>query len=170
MLRIASLALALGITWLLWSGHYTPLLLGLGLLSIVIVLIVTRRMNAIDEEGVPVQLAGSIFSYWMWLIVQIFKSNLQVARVVLSPRLNISPTLVKVPARQKSELGQVLFANSIILTPGTLSIDLYDNQVQVHALTVEAARDILAGEMNDRAARVSNEKSGFGEGREGGEA
>lgn len=160
MLRIISLALALAITWLFWSGHFDPLLLGLGALSILIVLVVNRRMAAIDEEGVPIQLAGGIFAYWAWLAVQIFKSNLQVARIVLSPRLNISPTLVSVPARQKSDLGQVLFANSIILTPGTLSIDLYDNKVQVHALTVEAARDVLAGEMNIRAARVSDGNSG----------
>ncbi|WP_321390163.1 Na+/H+ antiporter subunit E [Emcibacter sp.] len=154
MLRIASLALALGITWLLWSGHVDPLLLGLGVLSIVIVLIVNRRMAAIDEEGVPFQLAGSIFAYWMWLVVEIFKSNVHVARIVLSPKMKISPTIVKVSAWQKSDLGQVLFANSIILTPGTLSLDLFENQVLVHALTKESALEVQAGEMNMRAARV----------------
>ncbi|PHZ85164.1 Na+/H+ antiporter subunit E [Paremcibacter congregatus] len=160
MLRLVSLALALGVTWVLWSGHFSPLLLGLGVLSVVIVLIVNRRMAAIDEEGVPIQLAGSIFFYWAWLIVEIFKSNLQVVRIVLSRDMKISPTVIKVPVLQSSDLGQVLFANSIILTPGTLSLDLYEGHVLVHALTEEAADEVAAGEMNRRAARVMEGVSG----------
>ncbi len=77
-----------------------------------------------------------------------------VARQVLRPSLPISPTLIKVAARQRTELCQVIFANSITLTPGTISIDIAEGMITVHALTAAAAADVEAGEMNRRVAVI----------------
>ena len=88
--------------------------------------------------------------YLGWLTLEVIRSNLDVSRRVLSPRLPISPTLVWVPASQKTELGRVIFANSITLTPGTVSIDVQENEIEVHALSREGAEALLEGEMDRR--------------------
>ena len=152
MLHAVSLSLGLFATWLLWSGHTEFVLVGLGFLSAAIVIYVALRMAVVDEEGVPVHLGRHIFGYWGWLLAQIFKANFQVARIILDRRLPISPTLIRVEALQKTDLGRVIFANSIILTPATLTMDIHEGVVTVHALTRASAREIQNGEMNRRVA------------------
>lgn len=157
MLNALTLTIALMATWFLWSGYTQPLLLSLGLLSVALVLLIGRRMGSIDEESVPLQLGLGLFTYWGWLIKEIIKSNIAVVRIVLDPRLPISPTLFKVKALQPGDLGQVIFANSITLTPGTVSTDIHDGIITVHALTAAGADDVEAGEMNRRVAAISRD-------------
>jgi len=159
VLHAVSLGLVLFGTWLLLSGYFKPLLLGLGIVSCVLVVIITLRMDAVDEEGVPVHLGWRVLTYWVWLIKEIVKANLDVARRILDPALPISPTVVTVPAPQKTELGQVIYANSITLTPGTVSIRVIDGTILVHAVAEEMARDLESGEM---ARRVSAVEGGAG--------
>ena len=87
--------------WLLLSGHYVPLLLGLGVLSVLVVLFIATRMDVVDKEGYPVHLGPRALLYWSWLAWEIIKANLAVTRHILSPRLSISPTVVRVKATQK---------------------------------------------------------------------
>lgn len=156
MLHAVSLALGLFATWLLWSGHTEIFFVGLGFLSAAIVIYVALRMAVVDEEGVPVHLGRHIFGYWGWLLKEIVKANFQVARIVLGRRLAISPTLIHVDALQKTDLGRVIFANSIILTPATLTMDIHEGVLTVHALTRASAREIEEGEMNRRVALLEN--------------
>jgi len=148
------LAIVLLATWALWSGQDKVLLLFLGLVSAVVVIVLALRMALVDSEGVPFHLRHHILTYWGWLLVQIVKSNLQVARIVLTPSLPISPTLVQVKPLQRSDLNRVTFANSITLTPGTVTTDMSEKEVTVHALTTDIARDIEGGEMNRRVAAM----------------
>ena len=150
MFRIIGLGVAYFAIWLLLSGYVEPLLMSFGVLSCCLVLIMAHRMGVIDHEGYPVHLSGRICLYWPWLIWQVIKSNLVVARCILDPALPISPTMVRVKSTQRSDLGRAIFANSITLTPGTVSTYLENDEIQVHALTREAAEDLLAGEMNQR--------------------
>ena len=85
---------------------------------------------------------------------EIVLSNLAVARVILDPKLPIHPRILRVPAGQRSDLGQVIYANSITLTPGTVTLDVRDGHMLVHALTTESAKGLLTGEMDRRVAQL----------------
>ena len=149
-----SLLIVLFAVWLLWSGHYTSLMLVLGLVSCLAVVAVARRMGIVDEEGAPVELPLRALFYLPWLTRQIVKSNIDVARCILDPRLPISPRVIEVRASQQKDIGRVIYANSITLTPGTVSIDTDGDRITVHALTEEAAAGLLTGEMDRRVARL----------------
>ncbi len=146
-----SLGFVLFGVWLLWSGHFKdPLLLGLGVVSCALVVAIALRMDTVDHEGHPMHLVGRAVVYWPWLLWAIIKANIDVALRILSPRLPISPTMVEVQTSQKSALGQVIYANSITLTPGTVSVDLTDDMIIVHALSRESAEALMDGEMDRR--------------------
>ncbi len=154
MKYICSLGVVLMGTWLLWSGHFEPLLISLGVLSVALVVALTHRMDVIDHEGAPVDVSFRLFSYLPWLAWQVIIANLQVVRVILSPSLPINPRMIDVRATQKRELGHVIYANSITMTPGTVSVEVGGNTISVHALTDEAAEGLETGEMDRRVTRL----------------
>lgn len=152
-----SLGTVLFIVWLLLSGHYTPFLLLLGVASCALVVLVTVRMEVADREGHPLHLTWRALVYWPWLVMEIVKANIDVARRILSPKPAITPTLVRVRASQSSDLGQVIYANSITLTPGTVSIDVANGEILVHALSREGAESLIEGDMDRRVTRMMGE-------------
>lgn len=156
MFRVLSLLAVLIATWLLLSGHYEPLLLVLGALSCLLGVAIARRMDIVDHEGHPIHLSWRAPFYWIWLAWQILLANLDVARRILSPNLPINPRVITVTAKETTELGQVIFANSITLTPGTVSMRLQSGEIEVHALTQSAAEDLLSGKMDRRVAKVED--------------
>ena len=152
-----SITVFLFLLWLAWSGEHTlnsPLLLGFGLASCALILILAARMRIADSEGHPSHIIWQAVFYAPWLAWAIVKANIDVTRRILSPSLPISPTLVKVRASQHSDLGRVIFANSITLTPGTVSIDVEDAVVTVHALTREAAAELAQVELDRRVTAI----------------
>ena len=92
--------------------------------------------------------------FLLWLAREVVKSSLDVARVVLSPRMPISPTVVEIDVRTTSPFGQALLGNTVTLTPGTVSLDLYDGRLTAHALTEQGAEALANGEANERVARL----------------
>jgi multicomponent Na+:H+ antiporter subunit E len=154
VLHAVSLGLVLFGTWLLLSGIYTPLLIGLGAVSCLAVVGIAHRMDVVDREGHPIHLGWRALTYWMWLTVEIVKANIDVARRILDPKMPIDPVLVTVKASQSSELGLVIHANSITLTPGTVSIRVADNSILVHAITTEMAEDVQSGAMDRRVTAM----------------
>jgi multicomponent Na+:H+ antiporter subunit E len=147
-------AITLGIVifalWLLLSGIYKPFLLGLGVVSTAIAVFFALRMELVDREGVPViHLTGHLWTYLPWLVVQMIRSN-----IILHPNLPISPGMLRVRAKQRSDLGRVIFANSITLTPGTVTVAVVGETLHVHALDAESAGDMDEGEMNRRVAAL----------------
>ena len=104
MLYIIGLTLSLTVFWLLMSGIYTPLILFLGFISVVFVLYLTRRMDALDEYVFEFKLKRKHFSYWSWLAKEIFKANIDVSKVILSPKMNLSPRLVRCHCRSLMSL------------------------------------------------------------------
>ena len=152
MLRALSLFVALIAAWLLWSGLYKPLLLGLGLLSCVLVFWLAARMKVIDPETVPLQLGGRVVVFWGWLLKEIVVANLEVTRIMLSRRPAISPTMVTLTSTAKRRLSLVIFGNSITLTPGTVTTDIVEDRLTVHCLTRAGAATLEAGEMDRRVA------------------
>lgn len=151
--RTLVLAAILAALWLLLSGYFKPLLLGLGAVSIGLVVIIAARMDVVDHEGHPYHHLRStkILQYWGWLIAEITKSNLDVAKhIIFGSAAPISPTIFRIPTTQGGELGRVIYANSITLTPGTVSVDVGDDYIEVHALTEASANALRSGEMDRR--------------------
>jgi multicomponent Na+:H+ antiporter subunit E len=140
--------------WLLLSGHYTPVLLTLGILSSILVVYITTRANLIDSENHPELLKPSILLYWLWLGREVILSNIDVARRILDPRMPITPNVFKVRATQKTDLGRATYANSITLVPGTVTMNVDGNTFTVHALTHKTAAELECGEMNRRVCDV----------------
>ena len=144
------LTFALATTWALLSGHTEPLIVAFGVFSVGAVVLLGQRMGIVDEEGVPLEIhTVRAVSYVPWLIWQVVLSNIDVARRIISPTLDIDPKLIVVQPSQKTYLGRVLYANSITLTPGTVSVRMYDGEILVHALHPDAAAD-LEGSTMDR--------------------
>jgi multicomponent Na+:H+ antiporter subunit E len=149
--RHVSLLIALSAFWLLLSGFFTPFLLAAGLGSaLLIVWFTDRRMKVLDLEGHPVHLTGNALTYWPWLLWEIVKSGWDVTKCLLDPRLPISPRLIRVPTSQKTDVGRVIYANSITLTPGTISLELHEGEILVHALTRAGAEGLASGDMDRR--------------------
>ena len=150
-MRLVSTFLVLFAFWLLLSGFFTAFLMAAGAVSSLAVVLFARRMDVADHEGHPVHLAPrALLIYWPWLITEIVKSAWTVALIILHPRLPISPTLVRVRATQKTDVGRTVFANSITLTPGTISVEVGRDEFLVHALTGAAASELAEGEMDRR--------------------
>ncbi len=153
--RTVSLAFVLYGFWLLLSGHFDdPLLLGLGAVSCLLVIAIAHRMDVIDHESHPIHLGWRTLVYFPWLAWEIVKANIAVARIILDPKLPISPVLFRLRGSQKTELCGVIYANSITLTPGTVTVDMVGDLLEVHALTREAAADLANGEMDRRVTLV----------------
>ena len=155
MRSAAALFAVLMAVWLLNSGHYAPLMIGFGVGSCLFVLWLGLRMRIVDDEALPVRLLPRVPMYLPWFVFEVFKSNVDVARRILSPgRPRVSPRLFDAPASQKSDLGRVLYANSITLTPGTVSIWVFPKRILVHAIADEVADGLLKGEMDRRVTRL----------------
>ena len=152
--RILVVLLALAAGWLLWSGLYKPLLLFLGALSCFLCFWLVRRIEFFDEQMYPLRFSFGLLGYWFWLGKQIVSSSLDVTRIVLHPRLPISPRVVEIKASSEQAFHQVTLGNSITLTPGTLSLDVYKGVIKVHALTEEGAQELLSGEMDRRVSAL----------------
>lgn len=157
------LTIVLGLTvlglWLLLSGHYTPLLLSIGVAATLLVTWMARRMRIDDAEGVPLHLFPRVLWYWAWLVKEMFVANVQVARIVLSPTLPIAPRLFQVRASQRTDLGRVIYANSITLTPGTVTTGVEGGEFRVHALANPFAEEHRGeSSMDERVRRLEGRK------------
>ncbi len=154
MSRILVVLAALIAGWLLWSGLYKPLLLFLGAFSCLLCFWLVRRIDYFDERTYPLRFSFGLLGYWFWLGRQIVSSSLDVTRIVLHPRLPISPRVVDIKSSSGQPFHHVTLGNSITLTPGTLSLDVYKGVIKVHALTEAGAEELLSGEMDRRVSAL----------------
>lgn len=156
--RTLSLFVLLLLIWLLLSGIYTALLLGLGVLSCLVVVAVCRRMHIVDPEGHPNHLILGLLRYMPWFFWAVVKANIDVAWRIVHPRLPLAPRVIQVAASQKTHLGQVIYANSITLTPGTVAVEAAEGTIEVHALTRAAAADVRSGVMDSRVTYLEGDR------------
>lgn len=153
--HLAVFVVILAALWAALSGHTESLIITFGVLSVIAVTWVSLRMEIVDDEALPLRRLGTRFlPYWSWLAREILRSNLHVARVILSPRMPINPRFVHFKSTQKSDMGVVVFANSITLTPGTVSVEIEDRSILVHALTDTVADPEGAAEMDRRVSAM----------------
>ena len=141
------------------SGQiHNPVLMGVGLVGCALTTWLASHMGLCDDEGIPVTQWPRTIAYIPWLLYQIALANIDVARRVWNPELPISPCMIDVPHRLRSGYGIATYANSITLTPGTVTVEAPgDAPFVVHALTREAGQDVLAGDMHDRCIWVEGQ-------------
>lgn len=157
MLHALGIFILLYVFWLLLSGYFVAFLLAAGAGCALAAVLLSRRMDIIDHEGHPIHLSWyTFFSYWPWLVKEIIKSAWDVTRLILHPRLPISPTLARFKPTQQSDLGLVIHANSITLTPGTISVEVDRDEFLVHALTREGAAALAGSEMDRRVTALES--------------
>jgi multicomponent Na+:H+ antiporter subunit E len=156
--RYVLLSLTMFGLWLLLSGHLEPLILGFGVFSSLLVTYLAWRMDREDRYAFPLILTWRLVFYWIWLIREILKSNLNVARVILNPRLPISPILVPFRARMKSDLARMIYANSITLTPGTITTGTEGDILRIHALTWQDVDGREEDEMGNQVCRLESKE------------
>ena len=154
MLHLASLGIVLYIFWILLSGFFEPFLLGAGAGSALAVVLLARRMRIVDREGHPIQMIAAVVLYWPWLAKEIVKSAWNVSRIILDPRLPISPVLVRFNPSQKTQVGLATHANSITLTPATITAKATQGEFLVHALTQAAGEAVIDSEMDRRISEI----------------
>ena len=145
------------VIWLLLSGHYDPLLLTLGVLSCVTCLYVTWKAKFIDEEGLPLHLLIRLPIYTVWLFKEIIKANIDTAKIIILN--NPDPQNFRVKSSQKTEAGKVTYANSITLTPGTVTTELDGDVLEVHALSSDMADDVKSGAMDKKVSWLEGNKN-----------
>ena len=145
------------VIWLLLSGHYDPLLLTLGVLSCITCLYVTWKAKFIDVEGLPLHLLIRLPIYTLWLFKEIIKANIDTAKIIIIN--NPDPQNFRVKSSQKTEAGKVTYANSITLTPGTVTTVLDGDILEVHALSSDMADDVKSGAMDKKVSWLEGNKN-----------
>lgn len=146
-------ASVLAALWLVLSGHFSPFLITTLILSVFAVMALIIHLGLLGQAPRPLAALGPLLRYWAWLALEMAKANGAVIRAVLQPS-RISPTMIWVRADQESELGRALFANSITLTPGTITVLVEYHHILVHALERDGATDLAGGRMGRRCARI----------------
>ncbi|MBD3660663.1 MAG: Na+/H+ antiporter subunit E, partial [Arenibacter algicola] len=133
-----------------------PMLLTLGAISVVLTVWLAHRMDVVDHEGHPIHLIfHALLIYWPWLGWQIVKSNWDMAKVILAPKLPIHAHVFDTRATQKTEVGRTTYANSITLTPGTVTLATEpDGLFTIHVITDGARRDVESLEMDKRCTAL----------------
>ncbi len=155
-MRVVSMFFVLLAFWLLMSGHYTPFLIGAGAVSCAFVVWVGRHKGVFQfRAGSKIHpLFTGAFTYWPWVTWQILVANVDVFKRVWHPKLPIDPQMVRIRYESDSELITTYYANSITLTPGTITVSVEDGVMEVHTLTKENAEALEGGEMYERVRRL----------------
>jgi multicomponent Na+:H+ antiporter subunit E len=149
----------LSAVWLLWSGSLHPLFLGFGALSIALALVLASRMGCLSKDVFALHLIPRLPGYLLFVFVEIVRSSIYVSRIVLSPRIRISPTLVRLDVSRLDTLGIAILGNSITVTPNTATIDVSNRSLLAHCLTAENARSLSGAGLVERVLRVTGEQS-----------
>ncbi len=146
--------------WLLLSGYWdNPLLLTLGAFSIALTAYLASRIERHYPLKSVTRMLFRLPAYGSWLLIEVIKTTLDVTKCVWMPsRYPISPTLDVVPMTQKTRVGKTIYANSITLTPGTVSVRFEaGGHLLVHALTADSMDDLKAGVMDSRVTAMEKQ-------------
>ena len=148
-------AIILYVVWLLLSGLFDAFHLTVGAICSLIVASLTHGLLFANTRAGDMRVVSWRFlKYIPWLLYQIFLSNIHVASVVLSRKMPIKPQVMTFKTKLETDISSVTLANSITLTPGTITMDIRDGMFYVHALSKKVADDLETGEMEDRVAHI----------------
>ncbi len=156
MTYLLGLVMALTVAWFALSGQTAPQFLVLAAVSVLLSVWIAARFKIIDRDSSPYHRAPQLTLYTGWLLVEIVKSNVAVIARVWGPRHDIDPAMVSLRTNATTDLGKALFANSITLTPGTVTVDVEGDRLKVHALMREKASPASFEAMDRRAAGAAD--------------
>jgi len=160
LLHVFSLAVVLAVVWWLLSGYTLTLILSLGAASIALTIAIAHRMDRVDHETHPLHKTVRVVNYFPWLVWEIVKANIDVVKAILKRDMAVEPRLIELKASQRSEIGRVAYANSITLTPGTVTLSVKGDDLIVHSLTAGAREGLKTGEMDRRVSDMELGKEG----------
>ena len=138
------------------SGHYSILIITLGIISCAFCVYVAKRGNLIDDEGLPIFFIPRLSNYLIWLFKEILKSNLNTAKVIINGK--VEPETFTIKASQVTDVAKVTYANSITLTPGTVTTKMQKDVFEVHALNSDFGNDVRTNEMDKKVTWLEGKK------------
>lgn len=156
MRYVPGLAFALAVFWFAMSGETSPFFLGLSVIAVLATLWISATLKIVDRDSSPYHRAPHLIIYMGWLIGEIVKANLAVISRVLGWRQSIDPAMVEISTATRTSLGKALFANSITLTPGTVTVDVDGQVLKVHALVRENAGAEGFASMDSGSSRAAD--------------
>lgn len=156
MTYLPGLLVALTGFWFALSGQTSPYFLVLSAIALLLTLWLSARLRIIGRDASPYHRVLLLVPYAAWLVGRIVKANAAVIARIVGPRHAIDPAMVQIKTKARTELGKALFANSITLTPGTVTVDVDGDELKVHALVRENARPASFEPMDRRAARAAD--------------
>lgn len=155
MMPALSLFLLLGVFWALLSGQFhNSFLIAAGVLCITFIVWMSRRMGILDDEGVPARFYPRALIYLPWLAWQVVLANWDVFKRVWSPRLSIDPRMTRIAYSTRHPFVTTTYANSITLTPGTVTVLVDDTHMLIHCIAQEAEDDVVSGSMERHCKRL----------------
>lgn len=155
MRYILDLVIVLASFWMINSGYFKPMLLGFGVISVAAVCALAWRMKSHDGEAFPIIITSlGLPGYILWMVGQVISANIDVIKRVWAGPRSISPVIITTPSSQKTEVARVLYANSITMTPGTITLAVRGEVLVVHALSREGAEQLQQGEMDRRVTAL----------------
>ena len=155
--------------WLILSGHYDFFHISMGILSSVVIVILNwplRKHFFLEDKALKTSKLVISLSYFRllyyipWLIWQIVVASLQVAYAVLSPKIPIDPALIKFTTKLPNLSSKVILGNSITLTPGTITIQIDEDEFLVHSLMDVSYSGIKDGSLPEQVAKLYQKKPG----------
>jgi multicomponent Na+:H+ antiporter subunit E len=157
--RILTFSILFGL-WLILSGQFDPFHITLGVISCLIVTVFSGDLLFAESRPTGLVRHGlRVLGYVPWLLYQILLANFHLLYLVCHPRMMelIDPRIIRFQSRLKDELPLVIFANSITLTPGTITVYVsVDGDFQVHAIDRKSGEP-LPGEMETRIINAFRE-------------
>ncbi len=148
MMPALYLFLLLGVFWALLSGQFhNSFLVALGVLCITFILWMSRRMGLLDDEGVPARFYPRALAYLPWLTWQVVLANWDVFKRVWSREMPIDPRMTRIAYSTRHAFVTTTYANSITLTPGTVTVLIDDTHMLIHCLAQDVEDGLTSGDM-----------------------
>lgn len=138
--------------WFIFSGYTEPFFIISGILSCLLSVAIVYRMDKLDESRFELRVNWNAPWYLLWIAKEVVLSSITVAIRVWTPGLSLSPRLAWVPVSQHNDVGLTIYANSITLTPGTVSVSAEPHRILVHALDEGDIETLRKGVMECRVS------------------
>ena len=141
--------------WILLSARFDYFHLTLGIICSILVAYMSHDLLFSNIRLGDVRIrARRFFAAAPWFLGQIFSANLHVAYLALSPKMPVDPQIIRFKTKLETDISWVALANSITLTPGTITVDIREGEFFVHALDKKVAYELSTGEMEDKIAHI----------------
>ena len=146
--------------WYLLSGKNIVLLLLLGVVISMLITTYQQKLKILDDESLPIAILPRAIIYWIWLYKEILLSSIFVSKLILKFPLNVSPKYFKIKSNQKTAMGFNIYANSITMTPGTISVvtNNAEKEIQIHAISEETKSGLESGVMDEKIKKLMGDK------------